>query len=129
MRAAPAACAPTPVEHAGRDLLRVRYAVDSGREALRNEFCSEHIVPMARFSARARLLVARARLQRANRNEHRQTVWHDQWAGELLTKLAEGRKTVEAIRVMVAWAPVDCRGVRNNTALIWAVYRGDIELV
>ena len=71
----------------------------------------------------------RKRLRREIRNEHEETVWRDQWAGELLVKLAQDVKTTEGIRVMVAGAPVDCRGKVNFTALIWAARRADVELM
>ena len=86
--------------------LELRDAVVGGREALRGEMCSEH---------------------RVERLE--ETRWRGQWAGELLVELAEDEETAEAIRVMVAGAPVDCRGKWNRTPLIWAARRGDIELV
>ena len=71
----------------------------------------------------------REALQRALCNEHEQTCWRGQWAGGLLVGLAKDRETAEAIRVMVAGALVDCQGEKNYTSLMWAVGRGDVELV
>ena len=82
----------------------LRAAVNSGREALRCD---------VRFAAGT------------------SRRWRDQWAGRLLVKLAAYEETAEAIRVVVAGAPVDYRyrSEENDTALIWAARHGDVELV
>ena len=83
----------------------LRDAVNSDREALRREICSEH----------------------------EKKRWRGQWAGELLLKLAEGgesRETSKALRVLVAGgAWVNYRDRVTHTPLIWAAVSGDMELV